>query len=285
MTNRLKGKVAVITGSGAGIGRAAALLMSAEGASIVVNDFGKDKTDDKYFADKVVAEIKATGGKAAANYDTVATMAGGVNIINSAIKNFGRIDILVNNAGNFVKVPTVDLTEAQWDSIINVHLKGLFACAQPALKEMLKQKSGRIINMSSTAAGFGAENVYCCAKAGVLGFTTSLAQEMTGTGITVNAVLPSAITNLFPSKVVTIPGVPAKPRKGPEQVAPIMAYLATDEAKDITGRFFKMGGGDFIIYPRPLRVPTGSPTPLYKKGEWWTVEDLIETVPGLLGNG
>jgi NAD(P)-dependent dehydrogenase (short-subunit alcohol dehydrogenase family) len=280
MTDRLKNRVAVITGSGGGVGRAVALLMASEGASIVVNDLGRH-TDGEYLADKVVREINEGGGKAAASYDSVATMAGGTNIINSAIKNFGRIDILVNNAGNFVKASTVDLTEAQWDAIITVHMKGHFACAQPAIREMVKQKHGRIINVSSMAAARGIGVAYCSAKAGILGFTTSLATELKDYGITVNAVLPSAVTNLFPDKIASMPGLPPQKRLGPEYAAPIFAYLATDEAKDVTGRFFKMGNGDFIVYPVPLSVPSGTATPVYKDGVW-TVEELIRVVPALL---
>lgn len=126
---------------------------------------GRD-TDGEYLADQVVREINEIGGRAAANYDSVATMAGGTSIINTAIQNFGRNDILVNNAGNFVKASTIDLTEAQWDAIMAVHMKGHFACAQPAIKEMMKQKHGRIINVSSMAAARGIGVAYCSAKAG-----------------------------------------------------------------------------------------------------------------------
>jgi NAD(P)-dependent dehydrogenase (short-subunit alcohol dehydrogenase family) len=283
MTDRLKNKVAVITGSGGGVGRAVALLMASEGASIVVNDLGRD-TDGEYLADKVVQEISKGGGRAVANLDSVATMAGGTSIINTAIENFGRIDILVNNAGNFVKASTVDLTEAQWDAVIAVHMKGHFACSQPAIKEMMKQKHGRIINVSSMAAARGIGVAYCSAKAGILGFTTSLATELKDYGITVNAVLPSAVTNLFPDKVASMPGLPPQKRLGPEYAAPIFAYLATDDARDVTGRFFKMGNGDFIIYPVPLSVPGGPATPVFKD-DVWTVEELIKIVPPLLSNG
>lgn len=280
MADRLKNKVAVITGSGGGVGRAVALLMASHGASVVVNDVGRD-TDGEYLADKVVREVVKAGGRAAANYDSVATMEGGTNIINTAIRDFGQIDILVNNAGNFVKASAIDLTEDQWDSIMAVHMKGHFACAQPAIKAMMKQKRGRIINVSSMAAARGIGVAYCSAKAGILGFTTSLATELKDHGITVNAVLPSAVTNLFPDKIASMPGLPPQERLGPEYAAPIFAYLATDEAKEVTGRFFKMGNGDFIVYPVPLSVPGGAATPVFKDGIW-TVEELIKVMPSLL---
>ena len=279
MSQKLKDKVAVVTGSGAGIGRAIALAMAAEGAGVVVNDI------DHAAVDKVVDEIKQAGGAAAANYDSVATMAGGENIIKTATDNFGRIDILVNNAGNFWRGRIIDMTEEIWDSIQGVHMKGLFACGKPAIMEMLKQKSGRIINMSSRAAFLSYEVAYCSAKAGILGATTALAMDLKDTGITVNAVMPGARTQLFPEEKTThMPGVTPKLRLGPEWVPPIIVFLATDEAKDITGRFFHAAGHDMTIYPKLLRVPGGSPTALYNPGKW-TVEELIETIPPLMGNG
>jgi NAD(P)-dependent dehydrogenase (short-subunit alcohol dehydrogenase family) len=284
MGQRLKGKVAVITGSGGGIGRAAALLMVSEGAKVVINDFGKDANGVK-LADKVVKEIKDAGGEAAANYDSVATMAGGESIINAAIKNFGRVDILVNNAGNWISMPTVEMTEAQWDSIINVHLKGHFACTKPAIKEMIKQKSGRIVNISSIGAAMGADVVYSTAKAGVLGFTTALSNELKEYGITVNAVLPNARTSLFPKEVSPMDG---KKRPDPESVAPIIVFLTTDDAKDITNRFITGGGAFYLggdenicIFPRILQIPGGAPVLVAHTGVW-TLDELVRIIPPLL---
>ena len=129
-----------------------------------------------------------------ANYDSVTTMPGGENIINTAIKNFGKIDILVNCAGNFLMERSWDYTEAQWDSLIAVHLKGHFACIRAAIPHMIKQKSGRIINFSSTAATFTHFSIgYSAAKAGILGLTLSLAGDLQEFGITVNAIFPSAV--------------------------------------------------------------------------------------------
>jgi 3-oxoacyl-[acyl-carrier protein] reductase len=278
MADRLKGKIAVITGSGDGIGRAAALAMAAEGAKVVVNDIKKEA------ADRVVQEIKKVRGEAAAAYDSVATMAGGENIIKTAVKNFGRIDILVNNAGNFGRVPITEMTEAQWDSVIAVHLKGHFACSKYAVIEMKKQNSGRIINISSQAAFFASELHYCTAKAGILGFTSALSNELKDTGITVNAVMPSAKTSLFPEESTKVAGLPVKMRLGPEYVAPMIVYLASDETKGITGRYFRAGGNDVYIYPRLLRIPGGVPTVLFKDG-MWTFDELSKVIPPLMGNG
>ena len=143
MAEKLKGKVAVVTGAGSpvGIGKEVALAMAAEGASVVVNDVGRDP-DGTSGADRVVEEIKKANGTAVANYDSVATLSGGENIIKTAISNFGRIDILVNCAGNIKHMPIAEMTEDDWDSVIDVHLKGHFGCTKAAIAEMVKQESG-----------------------------------------------------------------------------------------------------------------------------------------------
>ena len=193
MAQRLTGKSAVVTGSGSpvGIGRAVALALAAKGAKVVVNDIGRD-ADGTSGADRVVEEIRKANGTAVANYDSVATMQGGENIIKTAIGNFGRIDILVNCAGNLRTEPITEVTEDQWNSIIDVHLKGHFNCCKAAAMEMVQQKSGRIINFSSRATfSFGPTGVaYCAAKAGILGLTASLSGQLKEYGITVNTILP-----------------------------------------------------------------------------------------------
>ncbi len=290
MAQRLKGKSAVVTGAGSGgIGREIALALAAEGAQVVVNDLGRD-AEGKYLADKVVDEIKNARGIAVANYDSVATMQGGKNIINTAVTNFGRIDILVNCAGVFKRVMTLDLKESDWDSHINVHLKGHFACSQAALAEMVKQKSGRIINMSSRSASGGAGDpaykggslAYCTVKAGILAFTTALSGEFKDQGITVNAVLPSADTKLFPGTKRGALNIPDAQWMDPDYVAPIVTYLATDEAKDITGKFFYAAGGDICIFPSLLQIP--NPGHIFiRKTAKWTVDELSEVIPTFLG--
>jgi NAD(P)-dependent dehydrogenase (short-subunit alcohol dehydrogenase family) len=278
MHRKLEGKVAVVTGSGSkvGIGREVALAMAAEGAKIIVNDIVKDP-DGSWGADRVVKEINQAKGTAVANYDNVASMAGGQKIIKTAIDNFGSIDILVNTAGNFKIKPTVDVTETEWDDIINVHLKGLFACTQQAVKEMIKQKSGgRIINFTSVAAyglnmGPGPCIAYCTAKAGVLGFTKLISLEMKQYGITSNAISPGATTSLFPFN---------KNGPTPDLVAPMVVYLATDEAKDITGQIFRVKSGDVIAFAPPMEEP-GPHQYLHKIGKW-TVDELSGIVPKIV---
>ena len=281
MTNKLAGKVAVVTGGGNGIGRATALGLAAEGAKLVINDIGR-APDGAKAADKVVDEIKKSGGQAVANNDSVATASGGENIIQTALKTFGHIDILVNCAGNFVAKPIVDLTEAEWDSIITVHLKGHFNTCKAAVKEMLKQKSGRIINISSRAAFNYATMppgsvAYSGAKAGIVGLTAQLSAEVKEQGITVNVILPSADTQLFPGRGQRFGG---GMREGAEFIAPIIVYLATDDAKNVTGQAFYACGGDVCIFERPLQM-TGPVKFIRTQGKW-NIEDLATVIPGLI---
>ncbi len=290
MAQKLAGKVAVVTGAGSqvGIGKETAKAMAAEGAKVVVNEIGKDP-DGTMGADRVVKEIKEAGGTAVANYDSVASMEGGASIIKTAIDNFGRIDILVNTAGNFLTNPTVDMPEAQWDAILAVHLKGLFACTQAALKEMIKQKSGgRVINITSIAAytpmlGPGAAIAYCTAKAGVLGFTKMLSVEMKEHGITANAISPAATTILFPSARPATEGTPPPAGPGPEFVAPTIVYLATDEAKDITGRIIASSAGNITFFAQPMGEG-GAHHYMHKTGKW-TIDELIQLMPQAAGVG
>jgi NAD(P)-dependent dehydrogenase (short-subunit alcohol dehydrogenase family) len=303
MTQRLKGKVAVITGAGSpvGIGRSLALEMAAEGASLVVNDIRRED-DGTMGADKVVEEIKKANGTAVANYDSVVTMEGAENIIKTAISNFGRIDILANPAGGVRAGKTIaELTEDDWDSDVNVNLKGVFNCCKAAAVEMMKQKSGRIINFSSGAAFDSPRLVlpprpdipasdrpqgrprmplmiaYSSAKAGVLGLTVSLSKALQEDGITVNAIVPAAVTDLFKGQ---------RPRwgggntEGPDWVVPIIVYLATDEAQNITGQFFYSCAGDICIYDRPMQIP--GPHRFIRKMGKWTVDELSEVIPALL---
>jgi NAD(P)-dependent dehydrogenase (short-subunit alcohol dehydrogenase family) len=284
MNQRLNGKAAVVTGSGDGIGREVALTLAAEGAKVVVNDIGVG-ADGSKAADKVVDEINKAGGTAIANYDSVATIVGGENIIKTATSNFGRIDILVNCAGNFKTVKTVDITEDDWDSIMAVHLKGHFSCVKAAVPEMVKQKGGRIINISSRAAALGTGSVaYNTAKAGILGFTSMLSAEQKENGITVNAILPSAETKLFPGAAPSIgDNMPLSSNRGPEYVAPLIAFLATDEAQSITGRYIYISGEYICIYARALILPGDAHMLLRNPGKW-TIEELSKTLLPIIGH-
>jgi NAD(P)-dependent dehydrogenase (short-subunit alcohol dehydrogenase family) len=290
MSNLLKGKIAVITGGGsAGIGGAVAFAMAMEGAQVVANDIGRDPEGNRA-ADKMVEKIKKAGGTAVANYDSVDSMQGGAKIVKTATDNFGRIDILVNVAGNYWGVSTPDITEKDWDTVMNVHMKGTFATIKAALPTMIKQKSGRIINFSSRAAFNGPASAkvsysnvaYNAAKAGILGLTMALALEFRESGITFNVILPSAITPLFPKEKLPLEdNLPVPQNTSPEYVAPIVVYLATDKAKDITGQYIYAAGEDICIFGRPFRLP--GPHAFLHKNDKWTVDELEQLVPQVIG--
>jgi NAD(P)-dependent dehydrogenase (short-subunit alcohol dehydrogenase family) len=197
----LEGKVAVVTGSGRGIGRGVAMLMAAEGAQVVVNDPGVavDGTGhDNGPAAEVVAEIKAKGGTAVPNFDTVATLEGGENIIKTALDNFGRIDILVNVAGILRDRMIFNMPKEDWDAVIAVHLKGHYNTIKPASILMRQQRWGRIINFSSTSGliGNAGQANYGAAKAGIAGLTRVVARDLGRYGVTCNAIAPGAATRM-----------------------------------------------------------------------------------------
>jgi NAD(P)-dependent dehydrogenase (short-subunit alcohol dehydrogenase family) len=279
MAQKLKDRVAVVTGGGDGVGRGVALAMAAEGAKVVVSDINRGD------ADKVVGEITKAGGAAAANYESVASMAGGASIIKTAVDNFGGVDILVNCAGNHWISMCWDMTEEQFDSIISVHMKGHFACIKAALPIMMKQKSGRIINVSSRAAAGGPGNIaYNAAKAGIVGMTSGLAAELQEHGITVNAILPSAETKLFsgPRPKFMMGGLPVPLFMDPEFVAPTIVFLATDEAKDITGQYMYVCGGDVCIYSKPFQIRAKPHTLIRKTTGKWTIDELNDVIPPIV---
>lgn len=302
MGEALKGKVAVVTGSGRGIGRVIALALAAEGAKVIVNDPGValDGTGaDKAVADEVVEEIRTMGGEAVANYDSVGSMEGGERVIKTAVENFGRLDILVNCAGILRDRMIWNMTEEEWDAVINTHLKGHFACTKAACLVMRQQRSGRIINISSTSGlhGNAGQANYSCAKAGVTGFTKSCALALGRYGITVNAVCPAAATRmtatippdrlrqLMAQRGVQFPGDTSmeelfKMMLGdPEDVPPIIVYLASDEAADINGQIFGASGGRISLY-----APWTEAKTITKEGRW-SIEELRETVPKTLAEG
>ncbi|MEX0749256.1 MAG: SDR family NAD(P)-dependent oxidoreductase, partial [Dehalococcoidia bacterium] len=197
----LEGRVAVVTGSGRGIGRGIAMLFAREGAKVVVNDPGGnvDGTGhDNGPADQVVAEIKGECGTAVASYDSVADADGGEAIIKTAVDTFERIDILVNNAGILRDRMIFNMSEQEWDDVIDVHLKGHYNCTRPASILMRQQRFGRLINFSSGSGLIGnpGQANYGAAKSGVAGFTRVVAKDLGRYGVTCNAIAPAAATRM-----------------------------------------------------------------------------------------
>ena len=281
----LKEKVAVVTGAGRGIGREIALLMAKHGARVVVNDYGGSESgsgSEKKPADDVVADIKAAGGEAVANYDSVASMAGGKSIVDTAVKTFGRIDVVVNNAGILRDRMIFNMSEEEWDAVIDTHLKGSFAVTRAAAPLMREQKSGRVINMTSTSGLVGnvGQANYAAAKLGIVGLTRVTALDMARYNVTANCISPFAWTRMIgtiPTATATQQARVEKIKKmSPAHIAPLAAFLATDEARDVSGQIFGVRGKEIMLF--------GHHRPVMRihHAEGWTVERLSEMFPGTL---
>ena len=256
----LEGKVAIVTGAGRGIGRGHALALAAEGAKIVVNDLGGSAAgegSDQTPAQQVADEIKEAGGEATANYDNVADFQGAENMVKQAIGDFGRLDILINNAGILRDRMLVNLSEDEWDAVINVHLKGHFAPTRHAAAYWRAQSkegnqiNGRVINTSSPSGVFGnvGQTNYGAAKAGIAAFTVIAAQELGRYGVTVNCLAPNARTRMTEQTFGDMP----PPKEGefdpldPDNISPVVVALCSDEAQGITGQCFFVYGGTINV--------------------------------------
>jgi len=245
---RLEGKAAVVTGGGRGIGRAICAAFAKEGADVIVNYASKDQA-----AQEVVGMIQEMGRKAIAVKGNVAIKADVERIIQSAIENFGKIDILVNNAGVSKPNMLYKMTEEQWDEVIDIQLKGPFLCTQVASKYMMERKSGKIINVTSSAGLWGTKGQinYSAAKGGIVALTKSAARELAGYGITVNVVQPGYVSTEMTEKIRTDPKLreiyTGRILLGrfaePEEVAHTFVFLASDESNYITGQLICVDGG------------------------------------------
>jgi len=246
----LDGKVAIITGSGGGIGRAHALLFAREGAKVVVNDVGGARDgigSDASAAEQVTSEIKKAGGQAAANGDSVATAEGAQKLVAAAVSAFGRVDILVNNAGILRDKSFLKMDEPMWDSVIAVHLKGTFLCSQAFAKQVVAQGGGgRIVNTTSVSGmlgNFGQAN-YSSAKAGIYGLTRTTSIELQKHRITVNAIAPIAKTRMTED----LPMFQGVDTLTPEHIAPTALFLASDLCADRTGHVLAVAGARLYAF-------------------------------------
>lgn len=244
--NKNDNKIALVTGGSRGIGRAIALALAADGAAVIVNYNG-----NKEKAEEVVREIEAAGGTAESFGCNVADLNATKEMIDSVIKKYGRLDILVNNAGVTRDGLIMKMSEEDFDTVLETNLKGTFNCSKHASRQMLKQKGGRIINIASVVgiAGNAGQVNYAASKAGIIGFTKSLAKEIGSRGITVNAVAPGYIetdmTAALPeAEKEKLAGIITLKRLGkPEDIANGVAFLASEKASYITGQVLQIDGG------------------------------------------
>lgn len=242
----LEGKVALVTGASRGIGKAIALLLAENGADVAVNFAGSTAA-----AEAVAAEIEKMGRKAILVQGDVSQTEVCVEMVDKVVKELGHIDILVNNAGITRDTLLLRMKEEDWDAVLNTNLKGVFNCTKAAVKYMAKQRSGSIVNISSVVAlmGNAGQANYAAAKAGILGFTRSVAKEMAGRGIRVNAVTPGFIktdmTSVLSEKVVAAmeASIPLARLGEPEDIAKAVLFLVSDNAAYITGQTLHVDGG------------------------------------------
>ena len=287
----LDGRTAIVTGAGRGIGRAEALLLAAEGARVVVNDRGaalEGGGTDTTVAQQVVGEITSAGGEAVANGDDVATWDGARDLVQQAIDRFGRLDILVNNAGILRDRMSFNMEEADWDAVVNVHLKGHFAPSHFAAvhwraraKAGEENVAGRIVNTSSEAGLFGSAGQanYAACKGGIVSLTWVLARELGRYGVTANAIAPRARTRMTENLgggFMDADGGEFDPWD-PANVAPVVAWLASEEAGDVNGQVFIVYGGQVHLVA-PFSIAN-----TIDKGTRWTATELADEKNGLFG--
>ena len=296
----LEGKTAIVTGAGRGIGRGIALKMAEEGANVVVVDPGVNMDgsgSDAGPAQQVVDEIKSKGGSAIANLEAVGTMEAGERIIQMALDEFKKVDIVVNVAGILRDRMIFNMSPEEWHDVVQTHLKGTFSTVKPASILFRQQRSGRIINFCSVTGNVGSAGQanYGAAKGGIAGMTRGVARDLGRYGVTCNAISPSAATRMTatiaqrppgaqapggppaggppPGAGGPPPGAPPRRSNEPEQVAPMVCYLATDHAWNINGNIFAVGGGTVSVLNHPLPWKT-----IYKPG-LWTLDELDDMVP------
>lgn len=288
MSGRNDGRVAIVTGAGAGIGRAHALALAASGAKVVVNDVARAPAPGEPVpAEAVVAAIEAAGGAAVADASDVSSDAGAEAMVAHAREAFGRLDVLVNNAGILRDRMLVSMSEADWDAVLAVHLKGTFGPSRHAARywrELSKNGTAvdaRIINTTSASGVFGnvGQANYGAAKAGIAPFSIITAMELRRYGVTVNAVAPRALTAMT-EKLPRYQQLAAEPggaeRISPGHISPVVVWLAGPSARDVTGRVFGIAGTTISVYEGWRNGPTTS------HPQMWTDDELDAVLPGLV---
>jgi NAD(P)-dependent dehydrogenase (short-subunit alcohol dehydrogenase family) len=281
-----EGRVVIVTGAGNGIGRAHALLFAAEGAKVVVNDLGgsRDGTGGSAGpAQAVVDEIKAAGGEAVANTSDISDFTGANDLVQQAIDTFGGLDVVVNNAGILRDKMLVNMSEAEWDAVIKVHLKGTFGpCRAAAAYWRDQSKSGhqpdaRIINTSSPSGLFGnvGQTNYAAAKAGIAAFTIVASQELSRYGVTANAIAPTALTRM--TEDLGAADWLKSANATPEAISPLVVWLGSPQASGITGRVFSVAGGTITVNEGWVNGPAAT-----NPDGIWEAADLGAIVPDLV---
>jgi NAD(P)-dependent dehydrogenase (short-subunit alcohol dehydrogenase family) len=292
---RLEGRVAIVTGGGRGIGRAECEELAREGASVVVNDFGggPDGTGGAQGpANEVADAIQAAGGKAIPHYGDVSNMATGEEMVQLALREFGRLDILINNAGILRDRMLHNMTEAEWDAVIAVHLKGTFVCTRAAATVFREQRSGVIVNTGSESGlgNMGQAN-YSAAKEGIAGFTRTVARDLGRYGCRCNVIRPRAATRLTLSDQLReaverarkageqAPDIGEIEKLAPEAVAAFVTWLCTDAAANVNGEDFVVSAGQIsrMTQPRPAETLLSS--------EGWTLDHLDAGLPQTITRG
>jgi NAD(P)-dependent dehydrogenase (short-subunit alcohol dehydrogenase family) len=279
---RLDGRVAIVTGAGRGIGRAIALHMAGEGARVLVNDLGGDVDGAGAggVAREVAEEIRKAGGEAAANGDSVATVAGGRAIFEAALDAFGQVDVLVNNAGILRDRTLFNMEEEDWDTVLAVHLRGHYCCTRPFVRYIRESKrmGCRLINFSSVSGLYGnfGQSNYGAAKAGIAGFSRVVALEVAKYGATCNTISPGAATRMTIDLMKARGRDPGQARRGPEEIAPVVTWLASPDAQHVTGQIFHVAGGLVGIMQQPALIRS------FQSGELWSLEELDRVMPMLV---
>ncbi|HIG78935.1 MAG TPA: SDR family oxidoreductase [Cycloclasticus sp.] len=281
----MKGKVALVTGAGRGIGRAIAIEMAKQGAKIVVNDLGASLGGDGIdmsHAEEVVETIRAAGGEAVINGDSVAELSGAESMVQAAIDHFGRIDTVVNNAGILRDKIFHKMTPDDWHAVINVHLNGSFNTAHVAAQHFRKQESGSFVFMTSTSGLIGnvGQANYSAAKLGIAALSKSIALDMQRYNVRSNCIAPFAWSRMTSAIPVDTPAQQARVEKlkqmTPDKVGVMATYLATDAAKDVTGQIFAVRNNEIFLMgqSRPQRSA--------HRSQGWTPETIAEhAIPAL----